>query len=94
MPEAILGLLDHPENSGLRGKFDLGIRNARGITSRGPYDGGAPERALAANYRKLSARYGNSHPCVSSMLVSRAEGYEWDAKREDEQATVGERWHP
>lgn len=94
LPGCVLDFLDRPENGGLRERFDLGVRNARGVTSRGPYDGGEQERKLAGRYRDLASRYGNSHPRVSAMLISIAEGYEWDGRRQDERAAVGERWHP
>ncbi|WP_209004874.1 hypothetical protein [Pannonibacter phragmitetus] len=94
LPMPILDFLDRSENSGLRDKFDLGVRNSRGVTTRGPYDGGEQERKLAQRYRSLANRYGNSHPRVSSVLTSVAESYEWDARRQDERAAVGERWHP
>lgn len=94
LPEVILGYLDRSECAGLRERFCMGVRNARGVTTRSPYDGGEQERRLAKRYRDLAARYGNSHPRLSESLISIAEGYEWDARREDEQAAVGERWHP
>ncbi|QSZ57716.1 hypothetical protein [Rhizobium sp. ZX09] len=94
LPVVILDFLDRSENGELREKFDLGVRNARGVTSRGPYDGGEQERKLAGRYRGLAARYGNSHPRVSAVLISIAEGYEGDARRQDERAAIGERWHP
>ncbi|WP_420961493.1 hypothetical protein [Brucella sp. IR073] len=94
LPLTILDFLDRAENGGLREKFDLGVQNARGVTTRGPYDGGEQERKLAGRYRELAARYGNSHPRVAALLVSIAKGYKWDARRQDERAAVGERWHP
>ncbi|MCE8510924.1 hypothetical protein KBY28_20940 [Ruegeria pomeroyi] len=94
LPACVLDYLDRPENGGLRERFDLGVRNARGVTSRGPYDGGEQERRLAERYRELAMRFGNSHPRISETLNSIAEGYEWDGRRHDERATVGERWHP
>jgi hypothetical protein len=93
LPDYILAFLDKPENSGLRERFDLGVRNARGVTVRGPYDGGNQERDLAGKYRKLALRYGNSYPRVSALITSIAEEYDWDASRADERAAVGERWH-
>ncbi|WP_150297011.1 hypothetical protein [Salipiger aestuarii] len=94
LPDVILEYLDRPECAGLRERFCMGVRNARGVTTRSPYDGGEQERRLAERYRDLAARYGNSYPRLSQSLLSIAEGYEWDARREDEQAAVGERWHP
>uniref|UniRef100_UPI003B51812D hypothetical protein n=1 Tax=Roseovarius indicus TaxID=540747 RepID=UPI003B51812D len=94
LPDVILEYLDRSECAGLRERFCMGVRNARGVTMRSPYDGGEQERRLAERYRDLAARYGNSHPRLSESLISIAEEYEWDARREDEQAAVGERWHP
>ncbi|WP_254439748.1 hypothetical protein [Ruegeria arenilitoris] len=94
LPTCILDFLDQRENDGLRRHFMIGVANARGVTSRGPYDGGAQERRLAERYRELATSFGNSHPRVSEMLFAIAEGYEEDARRADDQAAVGERWHP
>ncbi|MBL3703209.1 hypothetical protein GI582_10965 [Sulfitobacter sp. BDSS02] len=94
LPDVILEYLDRSECAGLRESFCMGVHNARGVTMRNPYDGGEQERRLAGRYRELAARYGNFHPRLSESLISIAEGYERDARREDEQAEVGERWHP
>ena len=94
LPDSILDFMNRPENTGLRNRFEMGVSNARGVTSRSPYDGGEQERHLAVRYRELSTRYGNSHPRVSTMLISIAEDYERDATRHDDQAAVGERWRP
>ena len=94
LPDPVLKLLDAPEHQDLRQSFAIGVRNARGVTSRSPYDGGAQERNLAQKYRELAARFGNSYPRVAELLKEIAKGYEWDAKSEDEQAAVGERWRP
>ncbi len=94
LPVSVLDFLDRPENGELRRRFDVGVYNARGVTSRGPYDGGDQERSLERRYRELAERYRSSHPRVSAMLISIAEGYEREARRHDESAAVGERWHP
>ena len=94
LPDCVLRFLDRRINASLREKLETGVHNARGATIRGPYDGGEQERNLASHYRDLAARYGNSYPRVSAMLISIAESYERDARRHDEQAAVGERWHP
>ena len=94
LPECVLSFLDRPENGSLRERFELGVRNARGVTTRGPYDGGAQERQLAARYRELATRYRITYPRVSVLLSATAENYEQDARRQDDEAAVGERWHP
>ena len=94
LPDPILELLDRPEHEGLRERFRTGVYNARGGTTRHPYEGGGQERDLANDYRALAERYGNSFPRVAELLKKIAKSYEWDAEREDERAAVGERWHP
>ena len=94
LPMAVLDLLDRPNLSDLRGSLNLAVRNARGVTMRGCYDGGQQERELARQYRDLAARNGNGHPRVAAMLEGIANSYENEARRNDEQAELGERWHP
>lgn len=94
LPVSILNFLERPECMGLRDRFELGVRNARGITSRGPYDGGEQERQLAKNYYGLATQYQHSHPRVSSLLRIIAEDYEKDARSEDDDAVMSERWRP
>lgn len=94
LPICVLDYLERPGSKGLREKFDLGVQNARGVTMRGPYDGGAQERRLAERYRGLATRFGNSHPRLSQTLVNIAKRYELMARQQDDQAAVGERWHP
>ena len=94
LPVCVLDYLDRPEHQGLRAKLSLGVQNARGVTTRNPYDGGPQERQLAERYRDLAARFGNSHPRLAETLVEVAEGYERDGRRHDGRAAVVERWHP
>lgn len=94
LPTAVLRLLDRPDLTDLRRSFEIGVYNTRGTTVRGPYDGGEQERALAKEYRELGVRQSNSFPRVTAMLECIAQAYERDAKREDESAELGERWHP
>ena len=94
LPVCILDYLERPEHQGLRAKLSLGVQNARGVTTRSPYDGGAQERQLAERYRDLAARFGNSHPRFAETLDDVAEGYERDGRWQDERAAVMERWHP
>ncbi len=94
LPDVILEYLDRSECAALRERFCMGVRNARGVTTRRRYDGGEQERGLAEHYRELAARYGNSHPRLSESLLSIAERYERDARQEDEWAAVRERWPP
>lgn len=94
LPGLALDLLDRRDMAELRRHFEIGVRNARGVTTRGPYDGGTQERDLARTYRGLARRHGNSHPRVASMLEEIASDYDREGRDQDEQAQLGERWHP
>ena len=93
LPECILELLNQRQNGDLRSKFGIGIQNARGVTTRGVFDGGEQERQLAENYRELSVRMANSYPRVSDLLEWLTRRYEDAARKQDERAVVRERWH-
>lgn len=92
LPECVLEFLDQCENEGLRKAFAIGVHNARGVTTRKPYDGGEKERILAGRYRGLEAQMASSYPRVSYVLSSLADSYGNDAQRHDERAVVDERW--
>lgn len=62
------------------------IFNNRGVTSRNREEGGDQERDLAKRYRDGAGRFTDRWPRIASILRSLAEGYERDARREDEEA--------
>jgi hypothetical protein len=94
LPEALADFLDLPDASKLREGFEIGVRNARGVTTRNPYDGGAQERRLADRFQEAADRYSLTHPRLAASIRNIAAAYDWEAKREDDQAALGERWHP
>ena len=63
----------------------VGLLNARGVTTRGVFDGGDQERALASQYIGW-AKATESWPRTSRVLSDLAEDYEREARREDERA--------
>jgi hypothetical protein len=66
--------------------FDMGLRNQRGITSRGMNEGGEQERELAKKYRAHAERCKVSWPRTALALRRIAEDYEAQAKWQDEHA--------
>ena len=61
--------------------------NARGVHWRGV--GGGQERALAAEYRTWAETIQQSHPFVSSkLLTGLVKTYEAEAEREDTEPTI------
>lgn len=71
--------------------FKLGVRNGRGITSRGVYDGGDQERQLADRYRTRAQVWRYQYPFVAKIIDEIAEEYELQAKWEDASAQVRKR---
>lgn len=69
----------------LRG-FNRGVHNQRGVTSRGMKDGGEQERALVKNYLAYAEKCKVLWPRAALALRRIAEGYEADAKWQDEHA--------
>ena len=94
LPDVVLEFLDQPDLGGFRRSFGTGVRNARGVTTRGAFDGGAQERALAQRYRELAQAKSIAFPRVAAMLEDVAASYDREARRHDEEAQLGERWHP
>jgi len=70
----------------LENGFYVGRINARGITTRGPYDGGDQERALAATYRLWARQVKSQWSRTARVLQQLADSYEWDARRQDAEA--------
>lgn len=64
----------------------VGRLNARGITTRRPYDGGDQERSLAATYRQWARQVKPQWSRTARVLQQLADNYEWDARRQDAEA--------
>ncbi|MEV0727013.1 hypothetical protein AB0I37_30095, partial [Micromonospora purpureochromogenes] len=60
--------------------------NQRGVTGRGFYDGGAPERALADQYSAAADRVRGRWPRSGALLDGLSRSYREDARREDRSA--------
>jgi len=73
--------LDHIETG-----LYLQIVNGRGLTSRGPEDGGNQERKLAADYRAKAEALADIAPRVAGLFRRIAVSYESEARRNEEQA--------
>jgi hypothetical protein len=82
---AVREVLEVSGTPAMESGFYVGTLNSRGITSRDPYDGGAPERELASRYRVL-AEGCRGWRRVSRLLGDIATSYERDARRQDGQA--------
>lgn len=64
----------------------IGVINGRGITTRGPYDGGEQERNIADRYKHWAQQAAGEWPRTSRILRRLAEEYEREASRHDTEA--------
>ncbi|MGO4860075.1 hypothetical protein [Arthrobacter sp. 2MCAF14] len=85
-PLAIRNFLDSSSTDVINQNFIIGIRNKRGMTSRGMTEGGDQERALAANFDDFAAKITDEWPKTARLLRRVAEGYRHEARRNDEEA--------
>ena len=64
--------------------MSIGVRNARGVTTRSFGDGGEQERDLAAKYRDWSRKLSFEYPYVAKKLLEEiAHQYDYDAQHWD-----------
>ncbi len=63
----------------------IGLMNSRGVTTRGPFEGGKQERELAIAIRG-EARELDRWPRTKALLIAQAESLEREAQREDTEA--------
>lgn len=86
--EAVRDIIETIGSTSVETGIHVGVVNARGITSRGVYDGGEQERELAQRYREWAQQTAGRWPRTSRVLRGLAESYERDARREDLRAAV------
>lgn len=84
--EPIRDVIDLFRSKSMIEGFWIGKLNRRGITTRGPRDGGDLERQEATKYRKWAKALSFEYPYTAKALNSLAESYEHDAGRHDERA--------
>lgn len=84
--EPVRNVLEQEQDGGIERALAIGRFNQRGVTVRGPYDGGDQERAEAARYRGWADKVRDDCPRAGAVLDGLAEGYEADARREDASA--------
>lgn len=86
-------LLEDPAAEAIRNGFVCGVRNNRGVHSRGIFEGGAQERALAEKYRAFAQPLLGTFPVTAECLLDIARGYDAEARTYDDEANMM-REHP
>ena len=86
--EPVRDLIETVGSTSLEAGIHVGVVNARGVTSRGIYDGGIQERQLAGRYRQWAKDAAAQWPRTARVLRRLAEDYERQAEWEDRRAQV------
>ena len=81
--EAIRVLIEELAAEHVERGIEVQVYNSRGVTSRGVYEGGDQERALADQYREWAEATQSRWPRTASMLRRIVDSYERDARRHD-----------
>lgn len=84
--EAVRDVLDLFHSKPMIEGFHIGKRNRRGVTTRGPRDGGKLERQEATKYQNWAKAIVNDYPYTSRALDNIADAYEAEARFHDEDA--------
>ena len=84
--EPVRELLDSIASPGIGNGFVVGTRNLRGVTTRGAFDGGDQERALADKYTRWASAIASKWPHTAGLLRRIAESYQHEAQRNDQEA--------
>jgi hypothetical protein len=83
-------IIEELDNSVINRHIQSYVYNNRGVTSRGPYDGGTQERSLSEQYQKMSDQVASDWPTTASILKGIADFYAREANREDLDAELHE----
>jgi hypothetical protein len=82
---AVRDVLEAAPNDRLERGFMVGLRNKRGMTSRGLTDGGQQEYELADRYDAWAEAVEATHPRTAGALRGVAESYREEGRRNDEE---------
>jgi hypothetical protein len=85
-PQAVRDLIERVASTELDGGFYTEVLNSRGLTSRGPEDGGAQEEALVRKFRADAEALADDAPRTAVILRRIADSYEREGRRNDENA--------
>ncbi len=85
-PQVVRDLIQELESEEVESGLSTEIFNRRGITSRGPEEGGAQEDALAGKYRADADAFADEWPRIAGILRRIANSYDADARRNEDSA--------
>lgn len=74
-PKAVREAIERTKSREIERGFELGVRNGRGVTTRGPLDGGELERGEKRRFEELAKRYAITAPRTAAALRAIAKSY-------------------
>ena len=89
--ETVRRVIEDIESEDIAIGMSIGIRNARGVTTRSFGDRGDQERELAAKYRDWSKKLSFEYPYVAKLLEEIARQYDYDAQHWDTREEIEKR---
>lgn len=84
--EPVREVLDSMASQSAGQGFHIGMTNRRGVTMRGPFDGGDQERTLAEQYEHDAKQIAGRWPFTARILRSLASSYDSEGQHEDREA--------
>ena len=87
-PEIICDIIDELYNKTLCASYHARIYNRLGSTVRGPFDGGGIEWNKSKRFNTIAEELQVEYPITASIYRSLASDYEFEAKRQDEEAEM------
>jgi hypothetical protein len=88
VPEEISQIIEDLNSDSLNRNFYCTMHNKQGFTTRGAFDGGDIERDRASYYYELAKKHRNKYPVIATIFENLAKGYEFSAKRMDDDAAI------
>ncbi len=87
---AVRDVIEEMASTEIERGFEIAAYNSRGVVSKHPGEGGTQERQLADRYAGFALAMSDRWPRTAAMLRRIADGYRTEARREDQEAELGE----
>jgi hypothetical protein len=84
----VRNVIESSASTTLENGFSTETFNKRGLTSRGPDEGGRQEYELATKFKTWAAAVRNSAPRTAAVLQALADGYDADGRAQDERVAL------
>ncbi len=84
-------IIEESDTENIRRGLQTGVHNKRGVTTRGRFEGGAQERAIAEKYDDYAKAVEAKWPRTASILIEIADHYRREAEYNDRRERLDDR---